>query len=142
MQQFSTFVINHWQLFLALAIILILIVREPLQRGAHGYLGVGPMEATSLISHQDAIVLDVREDNEFKGGHVLHALHIPSGRVTDRINELEKYRNRPLIVLCRSGNRSRGVCSILRKRGFETVYNLDGGVLAWQNANLPLTKKS
>ncbi len=141
MQQFSEFAVNHWQLFLALAIIIAMIVREPLMRGAHGYAGVGPMEATSLINHQDAVVLDVREDSEFKTGHVLGALHIPSGRVSGRINELEKYRNRPIIVACHSGSRSSRICSLLRKQGFEKVYNLDGGLLAWQSANLPLTQK-
>ena len=141
MQQFSNFVVNHWQLFLALAILVTLVVREPLMRGAHGYTGVGPVEATGLINHQDAIVLDVREDNEFKEGHILHALHIPVSRMSSRIHELEKYRTRPIIVACLSGSRSGRVCSLLRKQGFESVYNLDGGLLAWQNANLPVTQK-
>jgi len=141
MQQFSSFFVNHWELFLALAVILGLIVGEPLLRSAQGYLGVGPMEATGLINHQDAIVLDVREENEFKEGHVLHAVHIPVGRLTERMKDLEKYRNRPLIIACRSGSRSGRACSLLRKQGFTTVYNLEGGILAWQNASLPLTQK-
>ncbi|CAK0744577.1 phage shock protein E [Gammaproteobacteria bacterium] len=141
MQQLSSFVINHWELFLALAVILGMIVGEPLLRSAQGYLGVGPTEATGLINHQDAVVLDVREENEFKEGHVLHAVHIPAGRLGERIKELEKYRNRPIIAVCRSGSRSGRVCSLLRKQGFATVYNLEGGLLAWQNASLPLTQK-
>ncbi|CAK0757762.1 phage shock protein E [Gammaproteobacteria bacterium] len=141
MQQYSSFVVNHWELFLALAVVLGMIMGEPLSRRAQGYLGVGPMEATGLINHQDAVLLDVREENEFKEGHVLHAVHIPAGRLMERMRELEKYRNRPLIIACRSGSRSGRACSILRKQGFATVYNLEGGLLAWQNASLPLTQK-
>lgn len=141
MEQFSSFVINHWELFLALVIILGMIVGEPILRRAQGYLAVGPMEATGLINHQDAVVLDIREENEFKEGHILHAMHIPSGRLADRMKELDKYRSRPLITVCRSGSRSGGVCTLLRKNGFTMVYNLEGGLLAWQNANLPMTQK-
>jgi rhodanese-related sulfurtransferase len=87
------------------------------------------------------VVIDVREENEFKEGHILHAMHIPAGRLTNRMKELEKYRDRPLITVCRSGSRSGRVSALLRKQGFATVYNLEGGLLAWQNANLPLTQK-
>jgi rhodanese-related sulfurtransferase len=141
MEQFGSFIVNHWELFLALVIILGLIVGEPVLRRAQGYLGVGPMEATGLINHQNAVVLDIREENEFKEGHILNAMHIPAGRLADRMKELDKFRNRPLITVCRSGSRSGRTSAFLRKQGFTTVYNLEGGLLAWQNANLPLTQK-
>jgi rhodanese-related sulfurtransferase len=141
MEQFGSFVVNHWELFLALGVILGFIFGEPLLHSAQGYLGVGPVEAIALVNHEDALILDVREENEFKEGHILHALHIPAGRLMDRVKELEKYRSRPVITVCRSGSRSGRVSALLRRQGFSTVYNLEGGLLAWQNANLPLTKK-
>jgi len=141
MEQLSSFVINHWELFLALGMIFVLILGEPLLRSAQGYLGIGPQQAIALINHEDALVLDVREDNEFMEGHILRALHIPVGRVMDRLKELDKYRNRPIITVCRSGSRSGRISALLHKQGFVAVYNLEGGILAWQNANLPITKK-
>ncbi|CAK0762558.1 phage shock protein E [Gammaproteobacteria bacterium] len=141
MELFINFVINHWELFLALVVILGMLLGEPLLRGTRGYLGVAPMEAVALISHQEVILLDVREENEFKDGHILNALHIPAGQLMARIKELEKYRNRPIITVCRSGNRSGRISALLHNQGFTTVYNLEGGLLAWQNAHLPLARK-
>lgn len=75
-----------------------------------------------------------------RGGHIINSVHIPLGTLNNRLNELEKYKSRPIIVGCRSGQRSAAACTTLKKQGFETVYNLSGGVMGWQNANLPLTK--
>jgi rhodanese-related sulfurtransferase len=91
-----------------------------------------------MINHQDAVLIDVREDGEFAEGHILNAIHIPLGALSANLNRLEKYRNAPIIVGCRSGNRSAHACRLLKKKGFENVYNLHGGILAWQNANLPV----
>jgi rhodanese-related sulfurtransferase len=66
---------------------------------------------------------------------------VPSGN-TDIPASLNKYRERPVVVYCQRGNRSIAFCNKLSKQGFASVYNLKGGVLAWQKAELPLTKNS
>jgi len=96
--------------------------------------------ALQLINHKNAIVLDVREDSEFKAGHLLNSKWIPLGKLRDRLGELEKYRDQPVVVVCRSGNRSGTACSILGKAGFLQAYNLAGGVMDWQKRKLPLEK--
>lgn len=96
--------------------------------------------AMQLINHKRAVVLDVREDNEYKSGHVLNAKHIPLGKLSQRLGELEKYREQPIVVVCRSGNRSCAASALLGKQGFSQIYNLNGGVTAWRKANLPLEK--
>lgn len=96
--------------------------------------------ATQLINHKGALVLDVREEGEFKSGHLLAARHIPLGKLGGLIGELEKYRTKPIVVVCRSGNRSANACALLGKQGFTEVYNLGGGMIAWQKANLPQEK--
>lgn len=101
---------------------------------------VNAAEALDLINHKNAIVLDVREDSEFKAGHLLNAKWIPLGRLTDRIGELERYRAQPVLVVCRSGARSASACVTLGKQGFTQAYNLSGGVIGWQKSNLPLEK--
>lgn len=105
-----------------------------------GIKDVDCVAATQFINHKNALVLDVREDSEFKAGHVLNAIHIPLGKLAERIGELEKYKERPIVVVCRSGNRSGMACAMLGKQGFTQAYNLAGGVMAWQKANLPLEK--
>lgn len=96
--------------------------------------------ALQLINHKDAFVLDVREANEFKTGRLLNAKHIPLGKLRERVGELERYREKPIVVVCRSGNRSATACSLLGRDGFSQVYNLSGGMMAWQKAGLPVER--
>lgn len=98
------------------------------------------LKATRLYN-DDALVLDVREDKEYAAGHIPRAKHIPLGQLAGRLQELDKFKGEPILVTCRSGNRSAHACRILKKAGFETVYNQAGGILAWERANLPVTKK-
>lgn len=97
------------------------------------------LKATRLYN-DDALILDVREDKEFASGHIPKAKHIPLGKLAGRIQELEKYKGKPILVTCRSGQRSVRACGMLKKAGFETVYNQEGGIIAWERANLPVTK--
>ncbi len=141
MHQYVTFVLNHWELFAALVVILALLAGGQYTDRLRGFRAVSPAEATQLINREDALVLDVRDDGEYQGGHIINSVHIPLTGLSDRLGELEKHKDKPIIVGCRSGQRSARACSTLRKQGFERVYNLAGGVMAWQNANLPLSKK-
>ncbi|MDP1927501.1 MAG: rhodanese-like domain-containing protein [Thiobacillus sp.] len=97
------------------------------------------LKATRLYN-DDALVLDVREDKEFAAGHIPKAKHIPLGQLASRIKEIEKFKTKPVLVTCRSGQRSARACGMLKKAGFETVYNQAGGIIAWERANLPTTK--
>jgi len=96
--------------------------------------------ALQLINHKNALVLDVREESEYKLGHILNSMLIPLGKLNESIVELEKHKEQPIVVVCRSGNRSGSACVMLGKRGFTQAYNLTGGVMAWQKVNLPLEK--
>lgn len=97
------------------------------------------LKATRLYN-DDALVLDVREDKEYASGHIPKAKHIPLKQLTSRIQELDKFKSKPILVTCRSGQRSARACSMLKKAGFETVYNQAGGIIAWERANLPVHK--
>ncbi|HUX31200.1 MAG TPA: rhodanese-like domain-containing protein [Thiobacillus sp.] len=98
------------------------------------------LKATRLYN-DDALVLDVREDKEFAAGHIPKAKHIPLGQLGGRIKELDKFKGKPVLITCRSGQRSASACRMLKKAGFETVYNQAGGIIAWERANLPVTQK-
>lgn len=98
------------------------------------------LKATRLFN-DDALVLDVREDKEYAAGHIPKAKHIPLGQLASRLQELEKFKGKPILVTCRSGHRSARACGMLKKAGFETVFNQAGGIIAWERANLPVTTK-
>lgn len=106
-----------------------------------GVKQIGAQEAVMLFNHEDALILDVRENSEFADGHIAKAKHLPVGQLKTRLGELEKFKGKPIVAVCRSGNRSGHACGILRKAGFENVYNLAGGMGAWEQAGLPREKK-
>jgi rhodanese-related sulfurtransferase len=98
-------------------------------------------EATLLINRQDALVLDVRETAEWSAGHIPNARHIALGHLGKHLSEIEKFKEKPVIVVCASGNRSGSGCKVLKQAGFQQVFNLAGGIHAWGDAGLPMTKK-
>ncbi|MFA6013733.1 MAG: rhodanese-like domain-containing protein [Gallionellaceae bacterium] len=105
-----------------------------------GIQEVDTIGALNLINHKDALVLDVREQKEFDEGHLLRAKLIPLGSLKERIGELEKYRDKPILLMCRSGARSLNATVMLSKQGFSDVSNLAGGINAWRKANLPVER--
>ena len=106
-----------------------------------GGKGISPVEATLLVNREDAVVLDVRETGEWNGGHIPNARHIALAQLDKRIVELEKFKGHPIVVYDGSGGRSQSAIAVLKRAGFEKVFNLSGGVGAWTDANLPLTTK-
>ena len=138
MARLIEFVGNHWPLFVALFAILGLLAHN-LLTGSKGQ--VTPLEATQLINHEDAVVVDVRPLADFNKGHIIGAINLPANGFAQQIKTLERYKDRPIILSCRSGAQSSVAAKELQKAGFERVYNLRGGILAWQNANLPVTRK-
>ncbi len=139
--QLIEFAGNHPVLVMALAGILLMLVLSEIQQRLSKTREVSPAEATRLVNHEHAVLIDMRDDKDYREGHIINAISAPlaDGKVPE---SLEKYRNKPVIVYCQRGQRSTGYCSQLGKQGFETVYNLHGGLNAWQKADLPLTNKA
>ena len=140
MQEFGIFVVNHWLLFVALVIVLVMLVMTTIQSRLLGYEELKPADLVQMINRAEPVLLDVRNDDEFGGGHLASAHHIPLEQLAERQAELQAYRDRPIVVYCRSGQRSARAATILKKNGFARLYKLAGGMLAWQNGNLPVSK--
>ncbi len=140
MEQLIEFAGNHIALVAALAVILFLLAQN-LVSGLGGKGTVDPPGAIELINREDAVVVDVRPMADFSSGHIMKAINIPMNGFSNQIAQLEKHKNKPIIISCRSGAQSTAACKLLRSQGFEKVYNLQGGILAWQSANLPITRK-
>ena len=134
------FIGNHPILILAFVGTLGALIASEISRRLNGMKSVGPTQATRLSNRENAVFLDTRDDREYSDGHIPEAIHIPLKQLPERVTELEKYKKFPIIAYCRSGNRSGSTGSILKKHGFESVYNLGGGIAAWQSANLPVSK--
>jgi rhodanese-related sulfurtransferase len=102
---------------------------------------VGTLIAVQLINYKNALVLDVREESEYDAGHIANSKHIPADKIKDRMQELEKFKDKPIVVIYKSGVRSGAASSILHAHGFPHVHNLAGGIDTWTQANLPIVKK-
>jgi glyoxylase-like metal-dependent hydrolase (beta-lactamase superfamily II) len=104
---------------------------------------VEPMELHQLLQNckngDCPVVVDVREPWEYRQGHVPGALLIPLGQLSTRVNELDP--ERPVAVICASGNRSQSAAALLGQKGFKTVYNVSGGTGAWQYSGLALERQ-
>jgi len=141
MNNLTEFVGNH--LFLSASFFGLLaywIIGELKNRNS-GIGSVSPLEATQLMNHTNATVIDVREAKEIDGGSIVNAIHIPVGDIANQLKKIEKYKEKPVVIFCRSGHRSSSACNTLRKNGFQQVHNLRGGIMAWQKDGMPLVKK-
>jgi rhodanese-related sulfurtransferase len=118
-----------------------MLVWPMLRRGALGIPEVSPAQAVTLINREHALVLDVRNDAEFATGHITNARHIPLDQLQSRLGELGRFRDKAMVVNCQGGVRSASACAVLKKQGFGRVHNLKGGISAWIDAKLPVTRE-
>lgn len=127
----------HWA---ALAAATSAILLFDLIRNRDGEANLSPVDATLKINRDDALVLDIRTQDEFSKGHIVGARHVPVADLERRLPDLDKYKTKPVIVCCQSGVRSATVLTTLRKAGFEQVFNLRGGLQEWERAGQPLSR--
>jgi rhodanese-related sulfurtransferase len=140
MEQIFEFIGNHPFLFFALIVVGGLLAWNVFGSQLQGAKPLSPSEVTLLINHEDAVILDVREEGEYNNGHILDSIHIPLGQLEKKIEQLKPYQDRPMVTVCASGHRSAQACGTLKKHGFQNLHNMRGGLMAWQNASLPLSK--
>jgi rhodanese-related sulfurtransferase len=86
------------------------------------------------------VVLDIRDRKEYQAGHIVQSINIPNSALEGRLDELKKYRERPIVVACKMGQNAGAAGTLLRKQGFENVSRLSGGMAEWRNQSLPVVK--
>ena len=133
------FIIKYWHL-VAIAAVSGGMLLWPFVRRGTGGPWVNTLAATQMINRSDAIVVDLRSADDYAKGHILGAKSIPLAELERRAGELDKHKARPVILHCGDGNRAGGAVATLRKKGFDSVHNLAGGYVAWQQAGLPVEK--
>lgn len=142
MQEYVEFFQANIWLTAAWVILFIAVVVTSIRASIHGIKKVNHQQATMMMNRDDAVVLDVRGEGEYKKGHILGSKLVPLSKFKNNdLASIEKYKDTPIIVVCNSGMTSNQACQMLQKLGFNDLYNLQGGITEWRNANLPLTKK-
>ncbi len=137
MERLFEFVGSHFILVGAFAALLIWFFRNEMARGGKS---VTPQQLVHMMNREEAVVVDLRERKEFQEGHIVDAINIPQASLDSRIGELERYRERPLIVACKMGQQAGSAGTILRKAGFTNVMRLSGGMTEWRGNSLPVVK--
>ena len=135
----TTFIVDNIYL-VAVALVSGGMLLWPMVRRGAGGATVNTLEATQLINRKDALVLDVRSEEEFEKGHILNARNIPVSQIEKRVGDIARYKVKPIIVTCESGSRCGPPAAVLRREGFSEVFILSGGNAAWQQAGLPVEK--
>jgi len=134
------FLRDNWWLVVIAVVSGFGVVWPSIARMMSGVPQVGVAEAVNLINRRDAVVLDVRTQGEYGAGHLVGARHVPLVDLKARMSELERFRERPVLVHCASGSRSQVAAKTLKDAGFKEVFNLQGGMGAWTQAGMPTEK--
>lgn len=116
------------------------IVYTELSRRLQPFKRIGPARLTALINREDAVVIDLRSAAEFEKGHIAGARHVAANQLGPAHKALASARDMPVALVCGSGTISQSAAAGLAKAGFKRVFLLDGGIGAWQQADLPLVK--
>ena len=118
----------------------IMVLWPTLAKMFSGSREIGTLEATRLMNSGNALVLDIRDTGEFNGGRIPKSKNIPLSEIGKRVDEISKFKDKPVIVTCRTNNRANSAARVLKQHGFADVYQLAGGFGAWQQASLPVEK--
>lgn len=140
MPEITTFITNHSLLALAVLFVFLLTVFIELLRAKRNICNISPAKVTQLINHENAVVLDIRQNDAFRTGHIIDAQSINGQEMLQNPKKLEKYRARPIIVVANASSESQKIASQLLKQGYN-AYSLSGGIRAWSEAQMPLVKE-
>jgi rhodanese-related sulfurtransferase len=137
MENLLEFVANHPYLIAAWVLSLAMLLWNESRKSG---TSVTPNQAVTLINKQDAVVIDIRAKKEWATGHITDAINLPIADLDTRIAELNKYKSRPIIVVCNLGQTASSARKKLSAAGFEQVTRLSGGMTEWKGQNLPVIK--
>jgi len=139
MTEYVNFITNHWALSALFVIILIALIINESISGRFGASKITPASAVLMMNHQGAVVLDIRPEASFSGGHIIGSHHFSLDSLEKKIGSLQKYKDKPIILVCTQGQTALKAKRQLKEHGFQALV-LEGGIEAWKMAGLPLVK--
>ncbi|MFT7374046.1 MAG: rhodanese-related sulfurtransferase [Oleiphilaceae bacterium] len=138
MDQLIEFVTNHLELSgIFIALLAALWFSEKSRSGR----SVSPQETTLMLNRDEAVIVDVRDKKEYSEGRIAGSLHIPFANLKERSSELEKYKDKQIVLVDKVGQHSGMAGKTLQAEGFENVCRMTGGISEWTNSNMPLIRK-
>jgi len=137
MARFFEFLVNHPVLS---GIWLVLFATLIVYLNSKSGKSVSPQQATLLINREDATILDIRERKDFERGHIVDAVNIPLAKLPERLVELDKKKQQPLVVVCQMGQHSGEAVKALEAAGFARVTRMSGGMAEWLGQSLPVVR--
>lgn len=140
MQDFFTFILQNWPFVALLLVIVAVIVWFETRTTVGGISKIDPQSLVFLINRENATVIDVRDANAFKEGHIVGSINMPMSQLVEQSKKLQKFKGNPVVLVCAMGVSSMKAAKELKTQAFEKVYSLSGGISAWRNASLPLEK--
>lgn len=138
MDRIIDFLVQEWALWAAFFAILALLIALEVKEYLFGPGRLSPQQVTHMINRENAVIVDIREMGSFQKGHIIGAMNITFSQLNDKIKELNKYKDRPLIIVCDNDRNAAQAAKTLKKEGFENIFSMQGGINAWQSASLPL----
>lgn len=143
MDRYIEFILNHYILSLALAVVTYLLIQEFFDTTFKKFNAVSPLLAVAKMNDSATLVIDVREPPEFVLNHIESAINIPLGKLPEELAKLEEHKKTPILIACQTGTRSAAGGKILSKAGFEQIFVITGGMQAWENDyKLPIKTSS
>ncbi|MBA3661647.1 MAG: rhodanese-like domain-containing protein [Gammaproteobacteria bacterium] len=140
MQDITLFMSNHPLLVSALFVVLALSMVIELLRAKQKLNSLTPIQATQMMNHQQAQVIDVRSAENFRKGHIINAQNIMPQDFEKNAKKLARFKSNPFIIVCGLGKASQKVAASLKKQGYN-AFSLAGGMRAWQDAQMPIIKE-
>jgi len=141
MEQLIAFATNHALLSAAWVAIVVLIIFTTIKIQLSPIKKISTQELTFLMNKEEGVVVDIRSEKDFRAGHILDAKHISSEKANNsEFASLEKYKDKPIIVVCAAGLTAVKVANLLYKAGFTKTSLLQGGMNSWVSGGLPVSK--
>ena len=131
---------RHPYLSLALGGLTVALIYNEIAGRLSGIRRLGPAEVTALINHGNALLVDVRGASDFEKGHIAGSKNVQMTQFDPENKQLAPAKSLPVVMVCKVGQTASFAARRLRKAGFTDVAVLEGGIQAWQAADLPLVK--
>ena len=138
LEQIFEFIGNHYVL---VSVFTFLLVAFIINEGKQGGAAIKPGNLVQLVNREGAVIVDLREKKDFGAGHIAGAVNIPFGAIDSRKGELEAFKEKPVVLVCKMGQSAGAAGRKLRTDGFVDVRRLSGGMTEWNASNLPVVKK-
>ncbi len=136
-EQLFEFAGNH---YILISILLFLVVAFVINEGKQGGAAISPTNLVKLVNREGAVIVDIRDGKEFTNGHIAGAVSMPFSSFDSRLEELESFKDKPLVRVCKIGQHAGTIGRRLKAQGYENVRRLAGGMGEWTASNLPVVK--